>query len=185
MTHKGVVMPVSDYVAGYRDIGRFIALCQQCQRYGKAWSCPPFDYDVEHCLDGYTQVLLVGTQVAAPCADLMPAARQAGAMAWDRLMPFYYGLERRYPGARCCTVSCRLCGDEPCSRAAGQPCRHPQLARPSLESIGFDMGKTAQLLGLDMQWSHDGTAPSHFTFITGLFSPQPLPAVEEIMAPLG
>jgi predicted metal-binding protein len=43
--------------------------------------------------------------------------------------------------------SCRLCGN--CVKAgSGEPCRHPFLARPSMEAMGIDVARTAVNAGL-------------------------------------
>lgn len=34
-----------DYVERYVDVPRMLGYCEQCPIYGKAWSCPPFDFD--------------------------------------------------------------------------------------------------------------------------------------------
>ena len=66
--------------------------------------------------------------------------------------------------------SCPYCGEIPCARIDGEPCRHPDKVRPSLEAFGFDMSKTAsELLGLKIKWSHDGRIPEYLTLVCGVF----------------
>lgn len=69
--------------------------------------------------------------------------------------------------------SCLYCSEGTCSRLENQPCRHPELVRPSLESYGFDLGKTAsELFGFPLLWSNDGYLPEYLTLICGLFHNQ-------------
>ena len=47
---------------------------------------------------------------------------------------------------------------------------------PSLESLGFDIGKTAsELLGIELKWSEPGSSglPEYFTLVSGFFSSRP------------
>lgn len=56
------------------------------------------------------------------------------------------------------------------------PCRYPDRIRPSLESLGFDIGKTAsELLGIELKWSEPGSSglPEYFTLVSGFFSSRP------------
>lgn len=65
---------------------------------------------------------------------------------------------------------CPYCGEVPCARIEGGPCRHPDKVRPSLEAIGFDIGKTAKdLLGLEIKWSRGGFIPEYLTLVCGIF----------------
>ena len=74
---------------------------------------------------------------------------------------------------------------EHCSRPDGMPCRHPRLMRCSLESWGFDLGRTtSELLGIDLEWSAKGKLPDSLTLVTALFSPSELPQADELIAPL-
>jgi len=63
-------------------------------------------------------------------------------------------LETEYPGSLACYAgTCHLCPDDTCTRITGQPCRHPHLIRHSLESFGFDLGRTAEeLLHIPLGW---------------------------------
>ena len=43
--------------------------------------------------------------------------------------------------------------------------------RHSLESVGFDIeAMTRELLGIDLEWSTDGSLPKHITLVTALFT---------------
>lgn len=80
-------------------------------------------------------------------------------------------MEKTYGGkAFAYAGSCLYCPEGSCSRLDNQPCRHPDLVRPSLESYGFDLGKTAsELFGFPLLWSDDGYLPEYLTLICGLF----------------
>ena len=88
---------------------------------------------------------------------------------WKTLLPELYEKERQEPGSRCFTFRCTLC-PEGCTRPEGKPCRYPDRLRYSLEAVGFDVTAAASdLLGIDLEWSSDGTLPKHITIVTALF----------------
>lgn len=68
--------------------------------------------------------------------------------------------------------TCIYCPEtEKCSRLIDQPCRHPDLARPSLESFGFDIGKTtSELFNIPLLWGKDDKMPEYLTLVCGFFT---------------
>ena len=51
-----------------------------------------------------------------------------------------------------------------------EPCRHPEQMRHSLESVGFDISKTAsQLLGMELKWATGIELPEYLVLVTALF----------------
>ena len=170
----------ADYIAGYRDAPRFEILCRQCPRYNTTWHCPPYDFSTLEAVSQYRHVHLFATKVS-----LTPQERQQDTAAlypqvmqrvWDITHPQLMRLEAQYPGSLTFGMACRLCGDAPCTRTKGLPCRHPDQMRHSIESFGFDMAKTAQdIFGIPMLWGKDGQAPEYLIFITALFTNHDMP----------
>ena len=72
-------------------------------------------------------------------ASLERAALEAG---WTRASGF--------AGGSCWRLFCESEGD--CALVAGDPCRHPDQARPSLSGFGVDVGRLMQVAGWSMQW---------------------------------
>lgn len=180
VTHKEMIIAADELVQRYRDVERIRAFCLQCPGYGKTWSCPPFDFDPRSVSDGFRTATIMGTtiefdeQTRASCMDAEQSSamgRQAMEEVWKTLLPRMYKMERETPGSRCFTFRCSLC-PEGCTRPEGKPCRHPDLMRHSLESVGFDIvAMTRELLGFDLEWSTDGSLPKHLTLVTALFCP--------------
>ncbi len=160
------------YVSQYRDVATFEACCRQCPNYGNRWGCPPFDHDTLGELMQYERVLLVGIKIA-PRDRKLPMDRVYDIMRpeLERANQRLIELEHQCHGMAFGFVGkCPHCGDEPCARRDGKPCRHPDVVRPSLEAYGFNVSLTAsQLLGIDMLWSSDGTVPRYLTLVCGLF----------------
>ena len=179
LSQKEVTVPADEFIRDYRDVERIRQYCLQCPGYGKAWNCPPFDFDPRTVSDGFKTVRLMATVIEfdettrAACKTAEQSAemgREAMQEVWKTLLPRLYEMERQSPGSRCFTFRCVLC-PEGCTRPEGKPCRHPELMRHSLESVGFDIvAMIRDLLGIDLEWSTDGSLPKHITLVTALFS---------------
>lgn len=181
VTTREAVIAADEFVERYRDVDRFHALCTQCPSYGKVWSCPPFDFDPRTRTDDFKMVTVIGTTI-----EFDKSVRQAGKgsrvkakdiadqamrQVWSTLLPELHERERQVKGCRAFTFRCSLC-QEGCTRSDGLPCRHPELMRNSLESVGFDITTMARdLLGIELEWSCDGSLPAHITLVTALMYP--------------
>ncbi|MDR1348091.1 MAG: DUF2284 domain-containing protein [Prevotellaceae bacterium] len=171
----------ADYIHHYRDADRFIVYCKQCNRYSACWSCPPFDFDVGAELSHYRYAWIIGTKIDID-EDVIKTHRGR-----DLCTPVTYRIieevrrtldekllkmEKEYAGSRAFFAgTCHICPAEKCTRTAGKPCIAPDKIRPSLESFGFDVSRTAlKLLNVEMKWSRDGVLPPYFVLVSGLFT---------------
>ena len=172
VTHHEATIDVPALIDRYRDIDRFVGLCTACNSYNKVWGCPPYaEHYAARLLDPYHQAVIHGTRISFDVAPSATELKAAIAAVWDELLPRLYALEREHPGSRIFTGRCRLCGDTPCSRAEGAPCRHPHEMRHSLEAVGFDVVAIAHdLLGIDLEWGTGGAMPRTITLVTALFT---------------
>lgn len=170
---------VADYIAGFRDEARFLDLCGQCGNYGCRWGCPPFDFDAEALLRKYKYARIVACKII-PSDRNLPIER-----THEFLLPERTRLERellemeRTGGGLALTFGgkCLYCEEEECARISGEPCRHPDKVRPSLEALGFDLSKTlAELFGIELRWSKDGLLPEYLVLVCGFFHDTPLAA---------
>lgn len=165
-------LSVADYIARYRDAGRFIGYCRECRNFGHSWGCPPFDYEVDQLLGRYRTALLVATKITPaegdrPLSDAGVLIRPERIRLERRLLD----MENLYGGRSFAYVgSCLYCPEGSCTRPSGKPCRHPALVRPSLEAYGFDIGKTAsELFGIELKWGAQGRLPAYLTLVCGFF----------------
>lgn len=162
---------VRSYLTNFRDADKFLGFCRQCRNYGLRYGCPPLDYDVPEKLARYSRIRITGVKI-------IPQEKGIPLSAADALMaPVVLQMnrelleqEKQLQGYACGFVgTCPYC-DTPCARRDGQPCRHPDLVRPSLEALGFDVSKTAELLlGEKILWSHDNLLPDYLLLVCGLF----------------
>lgn len=181
IVHTSVTIPVGEYIKGYRDADKFMKYCRQCKRYNKTWTCPPYDFDTTEYISRYEDAVIIGSKIVfddatlASCAstdDTKRVSERAMEYAFKTVTAFLRKLEREYPESiSFLGTKCLLCGSEPCTRPYGMPCRHPNMVRHSLESVGFDIGKTTQeLLGIELKWGKGNKPPEYITLVTALFT---------------
>jgi predicted metal-binding protein len=165
-------LSAEEYIRKYSNSECFIKYCKECRNYGKVWACPPFSHDTMAELRQYSNVFLVATKII-PAGKQIPFSEIKHFFRPERmrLEKKLLEMEQQYGGrAFAYAGSCLYCPEGTCSRLDNQPCRHPELVRPSLESYGFDLGRTAsELFGFPLLWSSDGYIPQYLTLICGLF----------------
>ena len=165
-------LAAADYTARFRDAERFAPFCRECPNYGHSWGCPPFGFDVAARLGAYSQVLLVATRILPAQTGLpIELSRRLIHPERIRLDRRLHELERLHGGLSCSYVgSCLYCPEGTCTRPEGQPCRHSDLVRPSLEAYGFDIGRTLrELFGIELRWGSEGRMPEYLTLVCALF----------------
>jgi len=163
---------VDGYVARFRDEQRFIELCRKCPNYGNCWACPPFDFDTTRILRQYKYVRLIASKIT-PAADNIPIEQAQSLIRPERIVleRKLRDMEKQYGGrAFAFAGECLYCGESSCTRKCGQPCRHPDMVRPSLEAFGFDISLTLRkLFGIELLWGKDGTLPEYLVLVCALF----------------
>lgn len=178
-----VTLHVEDYIRDYRDEKKFIAFCRECNRYNRCWACPPYDFDTTAQIGSYKYIHILGTQIMIdPQSNSEYPTDEARKTAIYHLLeevrsqidPQLRHLESKYPGSLAFYAgTCHLCPNATatCTRITSTPCRHPSLIRHSLESFGFDLGRTAsELLHLPLLWSDGEKLPGYLLLISGLFT---------------
>jgi len=162
-------------------VDKFIVYCQQCKRYGNCWACPPYDFDTHDIISGYEYIFILGTKIKLEdklrnsCIDgqqQIELGKKILAEIRLDLDKYLLHLEKVYPDSKAFFAgTCHLCPENECTRINGKPCIYPANIRHSLESFGFDIGKTtSKLLGLELQWGEKGLLPEYFILVSGLFT---------------
>lgn len=144
------------------------------------WSCPSFGFDVTELCKGFKMVTVYGTTIefdektflAGNDPDKAKLITEGAIKdVMKSLLPQMYSLEAEVVGSRCFTFRCMLCPDG-CTRMTGKPCRHPKKMRYSLEAAGFDVTAISHdMLGIDLEWSEDGSLSRRITLVTAVFNP--------------
>ncbi|MDE6415609.1 MAG: DUF2284 domain-containing protein [Duncaniella sp.] len=167
-----VNLPAEEYIRRFRDTDKFMKSCRECGNFGCSWACPPFSNDTVEELLQYDSVLIVVTRMIPERKDI-PLAEVYDFMRPERLRLDRMMLDmEREKGGRYLAFSgtCLYCPEGTCTRKSGNPCRHPESVRPSLEAYGFDVGRTvADLFDFEIKWSCDGYIPEYLTIVSALF----------------
>jgi len=160
------------YIEDFRKADYFMEFCRQCRNYGHRYGCPPFDYEPLSVIEKYQKVRILGVKIVPDDATLpLEVANDLMRPVIDSLNEELLAMEKELDGMSFGFVgACPYCHGMPCARIVGEPCRHPEKVRPSLEAFGFDISKTAkELLGLEIKWSEEGRIPEYLTLVCGLF----------------
>ena len=177
-------MQMSDYMKGYFNEPKYHELCKQCNKYGTLWSCPPYSFNVEDYIKKYKYVHLIGTKVLlseklikeTKPEDVIDSTYKIINSVRKKLRVVLLNLEKQYPGSVALYAgSCIIC--DKCTRPQNKPCVHPNTMRYSLESLGFDVFKTAsELLDIEIKWAKEAL-PEYLTLVSAFFTNEDIKAL--------
>ena len=138
--------------------------CQGCEKKGKYWSCPPFDFDAIDILGDYKYILVIGGKVRAEeGTDLVDAYYASRKVIGSKLIELAH--DNRYEVL--IAGNCDLC--DPCQKVLGNACINPRDMKYSLESLGFLVGSlTKQTLNEEPQWKKSGKAPTYLLNVSAV-----------------
>jgi len=131
----------------------FRGMCESnaCGMYGKCHMCPPDVGDIDTLMDEikkYDYALVYQT-----VTELEDSFDFEGMIAARRAMPkISLNMRKLFKEMNISHVlhlgvgNCGVC--ERCAKQAGEPCRFPDLALPSLEAYGVNVSKLAQSAGM-------------------------------------
>jgi predicted metal-binding protein len=148
-----------------------------CASYGRNLMCPPFVPSADEfaaTLRRYTLALVVQQAIPLTAAELEQRYEARGlagltaSAAYQRALGdsqnafgevmtalerealgLGYAFAAAFGGGDCCL--CEACVAARSGIATTEPCRHPFLARPSMEAVGVDVLATAAAAGLPVQ----------------------------------
>ena len=147
--YKARVIPVSDVETDES----FRRLCEQnvCGNYGKNWACPPDAGGITELiaeLRSYEYILVWQT-----VGELEDSYDFEGMVEAGKLHTRTINEARAFcpeePFSRYLCLGaggCSVC--EVCAKRTGEPCRHPDLMTPSLETYGVNVSKLAPAAGM-------------------------------------
>lgn len=161
---------VDKYLQEYVNIEEFLGYCKQCKNYNKVWSCPPYDFEPKKYWESFSTLYVLARKIIfEPGVDAEKSMEIMEEVKEDMSRKLYEE-EKRYEGSVSLSAgSCSLCKDKGCTRPSGLPCRHPELMRYSIESLGGNVGLTvSKLMGIELEWLEEGKVPSYFVLVGGL-----------------
>lgn len=167
------VADLKDYLCQYVDPAKFLACCEACPNYNQVWSCPPYDFSPLSVWQNYDEIRLMARFLIPGENRDGQALVRALHQEKQRFHQELLALEAQYPGSL--ALSCGSCDACPvCSRKEGLPCRHPEQMRCSIESLGGDVGKTAQdYFHKPILWMEGNIAPDYLMLVGGLLLKKP------------
>lgn len=159
-------VPMDEYITNYLDVSLCDKACRSCPNYGKTWGCPPYKED-RLIRDGTIELTMYVVTVGRGLSD-----DEVGPLMLElkkELTPALIKRESEVGGQGYGLAGgCGMC-EQGCSREFGGACRHPDMVRPSLEAVGFNLVKTSEeIFGRKMEWSESGRAPWSLTLIVGV-----------------
>ena len=162
------VVPVAEYMETCVDIPKFLGYCRECGNYGNRWSCPPFHEDPMDIWTRFHTLRLIAYTLPCETGGSVSQALANLELAKARMMEETLELEHSMPGTLALSAgTCTLCGKD-CTRPAGKPCRCPERMRDSIEALGGDVAKTAELyLNRPLLWIKDNRLPEYLTLVGG------------------
>jgi predicted metal-binding protein len=152
--HEAKVVPVGNVVTA-----EWVRLkCQfGCSGFGKRLCCPPHTpapEQMKRVLAGY-KTALIYSYVCTPSGYARKRLRMQRLVAELERAAFLDGL---YKAFGLMAGPCRLCKE---CNVAGH-CKHPDQARPSMESCGIDVYATARNSGIELNVATREDGPSKF-----------------------
>jgi len=181
---------ISDYIEDYRDADKFIIFCKQCDRYCNCWACPPYDFDTTDYISKYNKVYIIGTKIIISKKTLLNcnSAEESKIVGAEIIASVRKNLDTQLlkieseilDSMAFFAGTCHICNKEDCTRIKNEPCLYPDKIRHSLESFGFDIGKTTEkLLDIELKWSDNGLLPEYLTLVSGLFTNRKIDNIEK------
>ena len=169
---------VQEYLNKYVNIEEFDKKCQECPSYNKIWSCPSYDFDKKAYWEKYNDLFLLAMRIKPDAKyrgkkfegeELDAILKETLNKGKELLTGEMFVWEQKMPGSISLSAgACIECKEE-CARVSGEPCRHPDKMRYSLEALGANVGKTiTDVFGLELQWVEDGVIPEYFVLVAGL-----------------
>ena len=159
----------------FTDIKGTLKACEQCPRYGNSWSCPPDVPNIYKYTWKYSEAVLVCVKAEYPkelCSGDFSAVYPQREKYYDgirrKLQLALLEAEKKYPGTYSVST-CLIC--DKCARSEGLPCRHPDLMRYSMTTLGFDFSKLMkEYFNIELSWSGEKLS-SYDYIVAALFLP--------------
>ena len=145
----------------FHDPERIQGYCRTCEKYGRFWSCPPFEEQPLAQLPAWSHALLVTRKTGIPAGstpeDLMDRFL-------DERLVFGKWLRRYEHDGVLSLVAGHCFGCASCTRPSGRACALPESMRYSLEALGFDVTGLAEgLAGQTIDWVPGGVPETLMT----------------------
>lgn len=167
---------MKEFYEKYVDIEKFSKICEDCEEYGKNWSCPPFEFNPEEIWKSFNKIKIIAFKFNFNEETLNQTYTEEEIELFFKrlertklkLMRYIYGLEAENPGSLGLYLgTCNLCMS--CTRIFGMPCKMPFKMRYSIESLGGNVDHMIKdTFGSEIQYAKDGKLPDYIFYVGGL-----------------
>jgi predicted metal-binding protein len=156
----------------------------KCPSYGHSWACPPVAPYLEEKISKFSKFYLIYYQFdineyIEKEKAIHPKSSETklknkiliGNFLRNKLEKEIYAFlanNQKNHDEKCVLWDgyCRVCSntvDKGCNYDSGEPCRHPDKIRYSMEAVGIDVTKMVQKLNLNIEWP-----PTNYVYRFGL-----------------
>ena len=166
-----------ELVDRYFDVAACEKACLACDKHGRNWSCPPFDFDPVGLVRSYSTATVLCSKATlmrnaaanVPVAEYPIYVRETFALAKLTVEDKLLAREKRTQGSLALFPgSCMRC-PHGCKRAENAPCISPATLRYSLEALGGVMAPLVKdSFGLEFCWSAPDELPEYFLLVSAL-----------------
>lgn len=154
----------------YHDPERIQGYCRSCEKYGRFWSCPPFDASPLARFPEWGEAVIVCRRTLLGADTTKDRLVERFLEARLRFVGHMLDLEASRPRVTALVAGhCSECVS--CTRSRGVSCRMPNKLRYSLEAVGFDVTGLAEgLAGQKIHWPKNGL-PDYLLTVGALLCP--------------
>ena len=167
---------LSEFYESYVDFDYTDNKCSQCSSYDDKWSCPSFDFDVDEIWKGYDNIRLYFMKITftdefkrknLPYKNFRENSRKLFQVEKKKILKKMLDEEKRLNGLFLTCGPCVLC--IPCEKYNGNPCRHPELMRYAVESVGVNVVECVRdYFGVEAQWITPESTPDYHIFLNAI-----------------
>lgn len=153
-------MNLKEYFEKYVDIPKIGKYCSLCRNYGKSWECPPHTINVEDYWNQFDKIKILAVKLdySEEFRSISYSHNQLDYIIKNTLYSErrllkeeLIRLEKTLNGQYLYGGRCDICGK--CAKRINETCRHPELMRYSVESIGSNIQKlTPDIFGFSLKW---------------------------------
>lgn len=189
-THKFSSGPLlmDDIIENYFSLRKARGKCLRCSKYNKFWSCPEFGFNEKLLLEQFQYLYVVGREYAVPKEHkqtitgvvrtknyIEEVQARMNTESWRDLLE----IEKDYPNAMTLRPgNCNICeaAGIKCAKQNHERCRHSELVRFSMESLGLDADSIAKFeVGMLLSWPSDNHLPEKIACLMGVMTNEKIP----------
>lgn len=192
-THKFTSGPLrmEDVIENYFSLRKARGKCLRCEKYNKYWSCPEFGFSEKVLLEQFQYLYVIGREYTVPKEHkqtitgvvrtknyIEEVRERMNTEGWRDLLE----IEKDYPNVMILRPgNCNICeaAGIKCAKKSHERCRHSELMRFSIESLGLDADSIAKFeVGMLLNWPTDSHLPEKIACLMGVLTNERIPMAQ-------